>query len=297
MQRRSRTTLIGILLLAGLFVAPVFGTVQLPAVLRAADTVALHPLHSAVVIENNLKNERQVLRGEILVRLASPDLEIERLRHSAEMQMVETRLARLPADREDQSLRLVLEQELAAAKKRADGLMQLENQLEMRAPRTGVLVNVDHELHEGMWVGPETRLALLKPSGDVEVLAFVDEHSVGRLGKDASGVFIPDDFQLQPFPVTIRQVGKAASRDLPEPVLAQTHGGRIPVLPASNSSREAFLPDGAWYPVRLHPVAKLSADYSRSILRGVVRVQAERESMATRTFRRVAGVLLRESGF
>ncbi len=297
MQKKSWMSFGVLCIAAVLFFIPWFGRISLPAVARMADMQAIHAAGSAMIVEHGFWEGRVVSKGEALARLVSPDLEEAIARNQASGALLRQRLARLTADPTDQSLRLVLEQELASNLDEAEGLARLLAQLVIRADRAGTLVNVDGNLRPGLWLNPAQRLAFLKPANSLSVTAAVDENGMHRIDNGAQGIFIPDNPRQAKFPVSIEHIGQAALLGVPDPMLADIHGGGIATLAGAPGEADAIRPRGAWYPVHLSAGSPAAGSDVESVIRGVVHVEGERQSAASRVARRVASVLLRESGF
>lgn len=296
---RSKVTLLLLTLLVLVLVIPWSGRVDMPAVARHAMLLPVHSPESGKIVETRIADGMRVKLGDQLVHLVSPTLEEELAKSRSESAIIRQRLSRLTADRHDRSLRLVLEQELAASLNRQSGLIKRIDRLRIGAPRDGVLVNSDRELHAGLWLSPESRLTMLKPDTDREITALVSEADLSAIRVGHIGRFVSDNPEFPLLEVQVERIGVAAVRSLSDPLMGDIHGGRIPVNAAGAKQDNRLTPYGSWYPVHLVPMPRSASSEENAwpVQRGVVILDGERRSLAYRAARRVVGILLRESGF
>ena len=291
-----------VLLVAGmllLLLAPLWGSVRVPAVMKSGLQMELYSPEPARIENVALEPGRRVVAGEQLVVMRSRDLEFRERQVRERLRLVRLRLRRLAADRRDLEAHAVLMRRKAALERELAGLAERRERLILRAAFDGRVTHVASGLRPGMWVNETVMLARIVAPDEREVSALVPEEDVDRLRPGAEAVFIPDDPGLSGVPVVLREIGavRRSGRDLA--YLSSIHGGPVPAerdgrgqihtLKGMFSVRFVIRPDGRekGRGERLCPMT----------CTGRIVVEARRESLAGRIARRVLSVLLRESGF
>ncbi|MGL4489546.1 MAG: biotin/lipoyl-binding protein [Rhizobiaceae bacterium] len=290
--QRSRKSIIISLFLIALFFLPLARTISTPALLTANQVEQIHAKSDARIRVSHLLEGMPVSAGDALLELDMPDLDFELNKAEAAIQLAKTKLLRLAADAESRSQRNVIEEEMARALQKRDGLMALANNRIIRAPFDGIIVNVETALTRDRWIGPTTMLAVIKSVEGGEIHSLATDVQVNRLDKSAAAVFYPDDLMFPALAATLLEVDGTGSARLPYAELADVNGGQIATIP---SDKGETVPTVTYAKLRLAPAATdLKVNH---LQRGVVRIAASGESVATKVFRRIAAVLIMESGF
>lgn len=297
--RRTRAVALLSIAIVALLVLPWSGRVEVPAMLRHDGITGIYAPVSARVVHMNLADGRMVRKGESLLALSATDLDHRLEIASRRAELLEMRLRRVAADPLERSMMPVLQRELATAREALEGFRRLRESLDLRAPFDGVLENAAPELYPGMHVSPARRLALLRGKDTLILRGYVHESGYARLSGGETGRFLPDDPQFPTLPVRLATLGETAMGKIALPLLTQRHGGAIPL--EMNPGSEQPVPAGAWFAVTLLPGMDLSPQSPyRTLdreLRGMVILDGERRSLASAALSRVAGILVRESGF
>ncbi len=289
-SRRILITSAGAIIMIAAFVVPWSGTVYVPAVIEARDMTRVFPPRSAKVVSVHVVPGQRVEAGTLLLQLEAPDLghelNIVRMRLAA----IRARMARRGADDADREDNLVLESELATLVIRQIGLLKEQNELEVRAQRGGEVVEFNTQLAPGRWIAAKEPIATIIESTATSALGYIGESDLWRVQAGAVGRFIPDDASSSAATVTLATIALAGAAVIELPDLAQPHGGRIAVQP---DSRQRLVPTAAQYMavMQAHP------DVVRPVMmmRGLVLLQGQRESLFARGWRQVLRVLVRES--
>jgi putative peptide zinc metalloprotease protein len=291
-RSRARATLAvaGVLLLA--LIVPWSGAVTLPAVYEASDVVPVFPQRPALVKSIAVINGQTVGAGDILIETRSPDVEQELLTTEIKISVTKLRLARVGSDEADRSERLVLLKELDAQQSKRDGLLAEQRALIIRSPIAGQVLELDPELHAGRWLGRGDRLALVGARQRHVLKGYLDESSLARVVVGASGHFIPDDPLQARIPVHLQSIAQAGATAIEIPALASVYGGRIPV---EADQQQRLIPLAAHYLADLTPGGAVASQ--GQVIRGVVHLAGQPESLMIRAWRQIARVLVRESGF
>ena len=302
--------------LAVLF-APVWRSVSLPAVLLPAAEQEVHAPEPARVARIAVRPGQRVRAGQVLAQLTSDALDYETRTARARLALVERRLARMVASREDLRLIEVLRRERQQLKTKLAGLAERQRRLVLTAEVDGVVRTFMPGLRPGVWVSPETLLLRVVAPGRARIAALAPETVVGRLGEGADGRFVPDDPGAASLPVRLAEIGAARQQGRDILYLSSVHGG--PVAAERDPRDGAVHTRVGMFPLRLVPANTTAAmkatgsesprmagedDAARDVAlpctvacRGRVVVEARAESLAGRLARRVVSIFLRESGF
>lgn len=288
---RRRARLSAAVVLAGLVLAalPLHRVVEAPAIRVAREEAVVHARAAARVAQVLVRDGAGVSAGQLLARLEAPALTARRERAAAEVAALEVRLARAPAVAAERDAALVLARQLETARERLAGLARLEADLEIRAPMSGIVVDLEPGLDAGVWINEGQELGRVVGASGVSVRALVDEAEVRRLRVGATAVFVPETGLGAATPLALETIAARNEQRLGEAALADIHGGPV----ATGSAGEGLQPRGSLFAVTLAS----GAPSPLLMERGVVRIAAAAESPAGRLARRVAQVLARESGF
>lgn len=290
-SRRSQWTFAGVATLALLALVPWSAQVQIPAILEGNNLARVFPARSARIASIQVRVGQHVAQGDVLMTLDAPDIAQDRAVAKARLDAVELRLARQSADDEDRSSKQVLEGDRAALRMQISGLAKIASELNVRAPLTGTVVELNPTLRQGQWIAAKEQIALVDGSSGTRAVGYVSEDILWRIEPGTSGSFMPDVPLASPADVTLSQVATTGSAIIDIPELTVLYGGRIE---AHADEHQRVVPAAAQYQVMLK--AKSSVTLPSSTLRGTVRLTARPESIFTGVWRRVLKVLVRESG-
>lgn len=302
LNRNLIATGAGLTLLLILALVPLTGTVSVPAIWRVADFTNLYAPVPARIVEVGVKPGQTVAKGDLLLRLQSPELENRLRQADLRIALTQAQIDRLTAARESLDRVRVMEEDLAAGLAERRGMMESMAQLEVRAPFDGTVVDMSDALRPGRWVGPTLALAQIVGTGGGELVGYVAERDLERLQPGAVALFHPDDPLGRRIAATVTALDRVSASSLDIPALASQHGGPIAVdtqttqPAASGPQRGGLTPVEAVYRVTLRPTAPLLPGPAHQI-RGVARVEGERRSLLGRFWRNAASVLIRETGF
>jgi putative peptide zinc metalloprotease protein len=291
-NRHSVVTVTLLAIFIALLVFPWSVNLYLPAVMQARAHADLHAPFPGVIEEVLVADGDRVEQDQILFTLASPEIahriEQAELRVSILRQQLSRRIGQT-SFLEDSA---VLHERLAKAQTEYQGYHSQREQLDIRAPIAGRVVDLESDLEAGRWINEKLLLARVVQQGDSLVEAYIDEDGLGRVQSGADGRFYPENADLKPVPVRITHIDPVNTRELNKPYLASVYGGAIGVQLGAKG--ELFTADSL-YRMRLEPQAQ-GVTVSQST-RGTVRLTADARSMLTRFWQKTGAVLIRESGF
>ncbi len=290
-RSRARTTAIVAMGLLVLTVLPWSRVVEAPAVRIARDEAVVHASLPARIAERLVEDGAEVEKGAAVLRLEAPALEAQRQRVAAEIAAIEARLALAPSLVSEREAAGVLSTQLAAAREKLAGLARLGDDLVLRAPMSGVVVDLDPGLRNGVWINPgQDLLRVVSPTG-VGVRALVEEGDVRRLSTGSKAVFVSEAGTGARTQLRVVAIAENNERHIAEAALADVAGGSVAT--SGEAPREGPIPRGSLFTVTLSG----EADAPLLLERGTVRIAATGEAPLTGAVRRVARVLTRESGF
>lgn len=286
--------LAGLLALAALllWLLPVGREVSAPALARAAHDSAIFAPGSARVLDVPVAAGQEVRRGDVLLRLESPELSsrLERARMRAEGFSIE--LARTSASGAQLERRLVIEEQLGEALADEIGARAEMAALMLVAPHDGHVRDLPADLVGGRWIN--VRHPLLRVvdhrAGDID--AYLGESQIGAVTVGQTVYFYPDAPHWPVMQATVAEVDAAAGHAIPHPLLASLHGGGIA---ATQPARDALVAHETIYRVRMRMAA--GEPGFAQVVRGTVRIETDWLSIGRAGFAHVVSVLVRESGF
>jgi len=291
-NRHSVVTAALLAIFIALLVFPWSVNLYLPAVMQARAHADLHAPFPGAIKEVLVADGDRVEQDQILFTLASPEIthriEQSELRVSILRQQLSRRIGQT-SFLEDSA---VLHERLAKALTEYQGYRSQQEQLDIRAPIAGRVVDLESDLETGRWINDKLLLARVIQQGDSLVEAYIDEDGLGRVQPGASGRFYPENPDLEPVPVQITHIDPVNTRELNKPYLASVYGGAIGVQPGAKG--ELFTADSL-YRMRLEPQAQ--GITARQSTRGTVRLTADARSFLSRFWQKTGAVLIRESGF
>ncbi len=277
-----------------LLLLPLSGTVKAPAILHVADTIQVFPPMSANLKNLHIQAGAKVRKGDVLAEFTSDDLLVKHTVVKSKIALTQRRLDRGNADKEDGTKRIVFSSELSGLQDELAILDKKIDELVLRAGISGLVVDVNRELHAGRTFQHKDLLFRIQGQGAASLSGVVAEQDVHRIQTGAQAVFIPDNFQQKSTAFELTGVNKTSVSRLPFPELAEVYGGGVP---ASKIPGAGVTADGSFYSIYLKRNDAIPFRSIEQTQRGVVHVEAKRMSIATRVFQRVGSVLIREMGF
>ncbi|WP_431662617.1 HlyD family secretion protein [Pantanalinema rosaneae] len=155
-----------------------------------------------------------------------------------------------------------------------------------------MLAERDEDISPGDWLAQGEWLATLVSPESALVEAYLSEADLARVAPGAAARFHPEAPGRAPVALVVAEIATTATRRLESaPELASDFGGGI----AAHLRGEEITPTGAVYRVLSRPIDE--AAQAPLALRGTVRMEGERQSIAARLWRAGVAILVRESGF
>lgn len=283
------TLVVGLAMLAGL-VYPWHQTIRAPA-MWLAQQQTLFVAQDAQLYRAEVHAGQEVEAGDVLFRLHSPQLSqsIAELNYRQQSLMKQQQL--YPFDKKASSNLAIIRDELVVIEQRLMQQQALLQQLTVRAPFDGRIVDLDTRLRSGDWLATGQVLATLISAGQSRVDAYIDERQYGRLRDGAAAVFVAEDLNQSPIQLTLATLSLGSSENLQaHPELSSPYSGPI----AATMDRQTHQPiaEQALY---LATLKVTDAAVPAFKMRGQVMIEGEGQSMIHRAWQALVTVLIRES--
>ncbi|KXO83839.1 peptidase M50 [Stutzerimonas stutzeri] len=266
-------------------------SVEIPALLEASRTGTLHAPVAARLKALHVQDGQRVAAGDLLLELDSPDLDSRQIIVRREIEILQLQLRRQSARSETVSDAGILEQRLAEAVAEYRGLAAQRERLQLRAPLTGVVRDLQRDLSQGRWLHPAEPLARIVEPG-LRLRGYLAEESLWRVEAGSEGRFIADDPVRPALKVRLNEVDATGVDYLELEALSSDQGGPIAVRRDAQHRAE---PVQGQYGVRLG-LSDETVIISQPV-RGVVKLDATSQSVLGSVWRQLAALGVRESGF
>ena len=270
---------------------PWHGTVAVPALVESGHLAAIHTPAPGRIAEILVRNGDTVAVGQPLIRLQAPELETREAIAVRRIALLDLRLARIAGSAEELDESTVLRQEREAEGQTLVGIRRLRDDLVVKAPIGGVVLDLDKDLRVGMWLSPRHQIATVADPSTTVLRGFVAQADIGRVRPGMTGMFVGDDGIYRFAKLRLESLNGTADRRLSIPVLAEPFGGRIE---ATIDEKKAVYSREAMFGARM--VLESGETVPHSIA-GVARIDGDPESFLPHAIRRVLRVMLQESGF
>lgn len=292
-RRTLRTSLLAVLLGVIAFV-PWQGVVHAPAVVGQVQAQTVYAPRPAQVLAVNAHEGDRVTAGQVLVALASPDLDYQR--KSAEQQAAQWKwqLDQQPFDADLRALGPALRKRWETAQQAVDGYRDEQQRLLLRAPFDGRVVDVNDALHAHGWLkGGEPVLGVVGGGGGVKGEAFVGESDLAQLAAGLRVRFVAALPESPTLHCRVSDVDRLNLAALDEPYVASVYGGAVPSVHRPDGS---LAPLDSTFRVRFDHCEGAPATLTRE-WSGRAAIAGESRSLAMRFVRWLAALMRREASF
>jgi RND family efflux transporter MFP subunit len=192
-------------------------TARLPGELAPYEMVALYPRVNGFVEEIGVDRGSVVRRGQLLARLAAPELASQRAEAESKLSAERSTFERTRAAAETPGAVAKHDIEVAEGAVKADearvqSLKTLESYLSVRAPFDGVIT--ERNVHPGALVGPSAGanaapMMRMESVGHLRLTVAVPETDVGAISEGAKAEFVVRTWPGQRFGGVIKRVAHA----------------------------------------------------------------------------------------
>lgn len=265
-------------------------SITAPALIESTLKAPIHLPDAARLSKLHVTNGQSVKKGDLLLSAISPSLD-----HQIELAERKARLLNLEVKRYAASVKnlrdkLVGEQRLAEAQSRLSGLMKRRNELQLRAPSSGI-VQFSRHLAAGHWLEPEQELFFIFEPRLSHIVSFVDEAQMHRVTNGVAAKFIADDGIHGGFAARLIAIDETAIEQLAYPEMSSINGGTIAVHAEGDGNRTV----DAHY--KLHAELLTPPQQIGANIIGTLHIETAPYAPIGTLWRATGSVLLRESGF
>jgi putative peptide zinc metalloprotease protein len=289
---RARRSLLLILIAGGLVFLPWPTRLSASALLKPADVFPVYAPAGTQVVKLPFKEGATVKAGELLLELASPELQQRWSRTQAKLDRLHWQAGNAEVDTEQRQNLQVLQEEEKTAQ---SGLASIQAELQQYAPVApfaGILRDLEPDLKPGAWVANRERLAVLVKPARWQVETWLDEDAVHRIKVGDHARFVTDSLEGPALALTVDAIDLDATRVLPSAELATRFGGSI----TTRERQGQLVPERAMYRVTLSGDDG-AAKYGVQSWRGQVFISGSWEAPAVRFMKSALVLVWREFGF
>ena len=280
------------LALAFLVLFPWQHTLRIPALLESEQHQTFYTVEPAQLKEIAAQPGAHVVQDQVLFKLESPKLEDEISLSEKRLELYRLRMERAATGgSEAANDRQVSIEHYATESTRLAGLQKQRERLTIRAPFSGVIVDMQPDLKLGNWVNTTNPLAPLIVPQQSQIQGLALENQATALLAGQSGRFIPEDAFADAIDIQVTDISTINLRELEQPYLASVFGGEVAVKKDASGK---LTPTAALFSVRCAPVETIAV--SRKT-RGTLVIEAQARSFIGRWVDGVLALLIRESGF
>lgn len=282
----------GLLALLAVLLVPWRSGVEVPAMLEASRVSGLHAPAPARIREVLVKDGQQVTENQVLIELESPDLTSRMSITRREIEILQLQLRRQSSRSATAADSGIIEQRLAEAVAEYRGLAAQRERLSLRAPHAGVVRDLAQNLAPGRWVPVDLPLAQVAEGG-LRLRGYLAEADLWRVVPGTRGHFVADDVLRDSLPVSLKDVDANGVSYIDQEALVSDHQGPIAVR---RDEEKRAQPLEAHYGVRF-VLENGAPEHVSHPQRGLVVLDGEAMSLLGSTWRRLAALGVRESGF
>lgn len=225
---RGRMTfgLFGILLI--MLFLPVQSSISAPAVYHAQEHADFYAPYPSKILSFRISENRKVEKGEVLLKLESPELEKDYKVALVELEELEKlkRRQQTNADLIRENLGDI-DSQIEQANLRIASFRNKQKQLRIRAPFSGYIKDTDIHLHEGRYIDQNTLLFRLINTEQAEITAYVTENELARISLEDQGTFLPDYSLGKGVEARIRKIDETNVSTLDKRELSSVYGGPV----------------------------------------------------------------------
>jgi len=281
--------------LAGLLVlacVPWSSRVAIPGILQAKRYATVYPPASGRIMAVAVRQGQPVREGDTLLILESPKLVKDAKLAQTQVDQLDFRLQRQAGYADDRAQAQVIGESLKAKLVELDGVTEKQQNLLLRAPIDGVVVDHADSLYPGRWINEKLAVAYVIDPGQSSVAALASVEDLSLLALGQEGQFIPNDVTQPSRPARVVEIRDADEQDFSVPYLASIYGGDVSARKDPHGRVQA---EQSVYRIELKVLDQ--TEPVQQVVTGLVHVTGKPQSFVGRAWDRVAAVLIRESGF
>lgn len=260
----------------------------------------LKPQQSYPIIANEkmllkklpVQNGQFVKKGTVLAIFESPDDDQQRNIALSRAENLEWQLGAAGVNQKFREERQVNQEELGKLQEELNGIDSADKRHHPVAPFNGLFFLNQPDLAIGSWTSAHEQIATLLDIDNWKVEAYLSESAISRVKVNDSAKFYSETPGGPILALKVTLIDKDATRVLPEPILASTHGGMLLV----REKNKNMTPEKALFKVTLQPVGSYKPDVVQT-LRGQLIIQGTPAAPLRDFLRSLLATFYREAGF
>ena len=258
---------------------------------RADPYTRIYPPSPARLGKMLVTEGQPVHKGDVLFALESPATDWQLLAVQERITGLKSQLVGSVDSTSLLQRKLALEQQLAQAEAELASQSEDNNRLQITAPHDGVFRDLDSGLYPGAWLGMHRMLGLVIGNESSSVQVFVNESDVSRIQIGAHAKVLTRSPDASSLNAVVTGIDATTTTYLPEPMLASPYGGPIA---AHTGAKGEMAAHEALYRITLKTEG---AAIARQLTPVSAHIDADHSSFLLDMGRKMAGLLIRESGF
>lgn len=298
-QKRGRIMAVCLAIFVLFSLIPSSTSIQIPAMLHHTEQRNLYPPAPSRIETLHVQNGQFVEKGAPLVTLSSIELdkELARAQTRLEMLLAEKRqLQSNPALAKDR--RALIDTEINAGREALSIIEARKDNLNVIAPFTGIVRDLDAGFHAGMTISQSAMLLRLINPDELTITAYVTQNEARRLNETIHGTFRPDFSLRASHSFEAGQVDPVNAAQIDWQALSSVYGGSIASEFSPQNDRSdlrPIIPRQSIYKITLGSVKVENKDISaHTALRGQVNIEVKSSSPFLDFFNKAYDLIQRE---
>ena len=282
-----------VLIILGLIFIPWQTNVPVAAVLRGQIADLYVPEAGQLISMPDVALADEINEGQVLFEINSPQLERDINQATARYTELRWTQASQGFNNNLRSQARVVNSELVTQNEILRGLLQKNEQLLIRAPISGKIVDIAPDIQVGDWLPSGLKIATVVDETDRDIVAYIEEGQLDRIELGMPARFFPENIEHGVLNAFVRSIDLVAVTELDNMYQASTFGGDLAVREDENGVMNLV---NSHYRIELglNEPARLE---TQQVIRGTVVIEGLPASFFSRVRKRFVAVFLRETGF
>ena len=242
------------------------------------------------------RTDTPVGEGDVIFTVASPELDHELALVKARYDELSWTQASLGFDANMRSEATVVSSALRTQNQRLRSLFEQRQQMEIKAPFDGKLVDVAPDIQPGDWLPKGSKMGTVVDRDDTRIIAYLLEDALSRVEEGMTARFYPENPEHPAYDATVREISFVGLGQLDKLYLASMFGGDIAV----RETDDGFLAMvQSHYRVELDIITDSETPDPRpeQVVRGTVVIDGNAVSPFSQVRRQFVSLFIRETGF
>ena len=290
-NKKNKISLLIFLFFILLVFLPWNSNIKMPAIIESKNYFEYYTPEDGYIENIFFTNGEIVKKGQLLLKLKSPELEYKISQINEEIELSQLELNKQAGFKENLDKRFILEESLLKKMNELEGLKKVAEKFEIKASFDGKIYFYNN-YKENQWVNKKEPIFVLYDNLDFKITGFCNENDLNLLKENAKSKFIFNSGDLDNITSNVTTISKVSVPYLEYSELSSNFGGTIPTREDSNKKVKT---EQAYYKITID-LDNYELDLkSRKV--GVLISQGESSSIISRIIKKSISVIIRESGF